>query len=1297
MNLHQYTINNIGDYFTPAYVATWSSRRRLSMVIGVFLLYSFLFLALFPWLELQVILFTALPVVITAWLFGLWGGVLALLFSFLLNVLLLSLAGGSQELWEVATSTRLAVEILFLIAFSLVVGRLRDQTLRVQEQLANYRQLEAELLHRQASFSTAQELAGVGSWEWDITTNQVTWSDQLYRIYGLQPQEVAISYEGYLARVLPEDRPVVQSAIQNALQDARPFQFYERIVQPDQSVRLLLSQGRVKVDSADKPVRFYGACQDVTEFKRAESEILRRESILYAVAFAAAQFLQPGKWMANLDMILASLGHAVGANQISIFKNHQDVQRGLLMSQLAHWVAPARRGQASKVNPQDISLAAAGLARWVDILEKGESIYGSLSDFPEDEQKLLAELGVEAILLMPIFVGQAWWGFIGFEHSQTKIQWSMAELEAFKMAAHLLGAALYRQQAEAALSESRSMFQGTVEESNRQSARAHALMDIASRLNAQLDVEAVLRTVCEEAIQALDVSVSTISLYDEVQDSFRYAWGSGVPDDFASRVQTFQAQEIPVENREGIVITRNVQSLADLPNAGLYAEMDLRTTVNVLLQREGRLIGRLNIGTTGEVRDFSEDDLALLKGVADHAVTAIENARLYQESQRQTALLEAINKFIIAVVIAPDLVSLLDTTLIHLLQALDVTTGIIWSSGHHAVRGLRPTAESQILHIIHEAEELAFQDTVAIDDIQQVQAGDPRYPFAQAMSRCGLSAAFIIPIMGDSRQPGGIIVGQSTTRQWNAEEVTLLRVARRQLDTTIERLYLRKREQEQARQVQHILDIAPEGMLLLDAEQRVMLANPAGRSYLSLLSNTGVNERLLHLGNESIAAFLDLPSNPSIWHEVIIDTPQRHIFEIMARPLAESPQFGQMATDGQGYVLVLRDVTQERQRLDYLQTQERLATVGQLAAGIAHDFNNILTPILLYTDMSLGRTPEGSRLQFNLQQVLVAANRAKDLIYQILAFGRHGSKQGRKLLYLQPIVKETLKLLRAVLPTTIEIEQNIDGDIGAVLADATQIHQILMNLCTNAYHAMGTRGGTLRVELDVVEVDEEFVASHADLQVGAYVRLTVSDTGHGIDRATLAHIFDPFFTTKPVGEGSGMGLSVVHGIVMEHGGAIVVDSVAGRGSTFQIYLSQVDHSAEAEEVIEKLFSQGRESILVVDDEQSVADVVKESLENAGYTVTICTDSLGALKLFHAKPEEFDLVLTDLTMPKMTGIELAKGILQIQPEIPIILTSGYSSDFTQETTSELGVRAYLMKPFVESVLNQTVRQVLDRKS
>ncbi len=285
-----------------------------------------------------------------------------------------------------------------------------------------------------------------------------------------------------------------------------------------------------------------------------------------------------------------------------------------------------------------------------------------------------------------------------------------------------------------------------------------------------------------------------------------------------------------------------------------------------------------------------------------------------------------------------------------------------------------------------------------------------------------------------------------------------------------------------------------------------------------------------------------------------------------------------------------------------------------------------------------------------------------------------------------------------MLPSTIEIEQNLDGQIGTVLADATQIHQVLMNLCTNAYHAMSRGGGVLRVDLELTEVDAVFAAQNTNLKPGSYVRLSVRDSGYGMDRATLAHIFDPFFTTKSVGEGTGMGLAVVYGIVMEHEGAITVDSHPSQGSTFRIYLPQTQEAnPTGEEEIEQTIVHGQESILVVDDEEAVALGVQASLENIGYGVTICTDSTEALNLFRANPDRFDLVLSDLTMPRMTGVELVRHLVTIRPQIPIILASGYGSDFTREVINELGVRAYLMKPFAQSVLSQTIRQVLDRQS
>ncbi len=1009
MNIYQNSIHRIGHgvsgYFTPAIAAHWSPRRRLFVVASAFALYFLAFVAIYPTLNTQTILLGALPVLITAWLFGLWGGMLSLPFTFFISMLLTRLAGEEQNPWQLLISARVAIEMVFLFGFALIVGRLRDLTLQMQQQLASRQTMEAELRQSQELLVTTQQLANVGSWEWDIVNNRMQWSDQLYRIYGLQPQEVAISYEDYLARVLPSDRTLVQEAIQRAHHNAQPFHFYERIVQPDQSVRTLYSQGQVKVDATTgKPIAMVGTCLDITEFKQSETQVLRREAILNAVAFAAAQFLQSGTWMEKLDVVLASLGHAIDANQILLFENYPDEQGHLLSSQRYRWVKPGYMPKYDANRWQNFSLTASGFAHWAKLMEQGESIYGPVSSLPESEQQLLDLQMIEGLVVMPIFVGEKWWGFIGVDYSHFETQWSMMAVEAFKTATRLLGAALYRQQ--------------SLEESRNQAARAHSLVDTASRLNAQLDVQSIVRTVCDEAIKALGVSVSTISLYDGKLQSFRYAWGSGVPTDFAQRVQALRTELDPpltpdaqIEHRDGLVITYDVQSLRTLPNADLYTEMDLRTTINVTLQREGRLIGRLNIGTTGKPRKFSEDDLELLKGLADHAVTALENARLYQESLRHTELLEAINKIITTVVLSPDLQGLLNTSLAHILQTLNLTTGIIWASGHYATQGIRPHIDPLITRIIYPNQGPTSQDTLdqqkeewqkvdwQVADWQAVQAEDPAYAFACAVGHMGLTAAFFIPLLNNGQQFGGIIVGQNSPRTWNVNEITLMRVMGQQLNAAIERFDLYKREHERTWQVQQILELAPEGMLLLDAEQRVVLSNLAARKYLTLLSDTGINERLIHLGNESIAAFLQMPADPLTWHEVVVDSPQRHIFEIMAHSLAEASTFGKAgrAADGQSYLFVLRDVTQERQRHEYLQTQERLATVGQLAAGIAHDFNNILTPILLYTDMSLAKLPADSRVRHSLQQVLVAANRAKELIFQILAFGRQGAKQGRKL------------------------------------------------------------------------------------------------------------------------------------------------------------------------------------------------------------------------------------------------------------------------------------------------------------
>ena len=403
--------------------------------------------------------------------------------------------------------------------------------------------------------------------------------------------------------------------------------------------------------------------------------------------------------------------------------------------------------------------------------------------------------------------------------------------------------------------------------------------------------------------------------------------------------------------------------------------------------------------------------------------------------------------------------------------------------------------------------------------------------------------------------------------------------------------------------------------------------------------------------------------------------------------------------DGEGrvvsFVHFAQDITERKNMEIRLSQAQKLEAIGTLAGGIAHDFNNILTPILGYAEMvKLELGPHGSAGE-NIGEVIKAALRAKDLVQQILTFSRQKDQQ-RMPLAPHIIIKEAIKLLRATIPTTIEIRQNINVNSGMVLGDATQLHQIVMNLCTNAYHAMRESGGVLAVSLQPMQVgrDDPKVNGLA-LTPGAYVLFEVSDTGSGMDTQTMAKIFDPYFTTKPQGEGTGLGLSVVHGIVKEYGGHITVYSEPGRGSTFHLYLPRIISSPETEEhTVVRPLACGTERLLLVDDDPAIVGLEKSVLETLGYHVTGVTSSHEALQVFQASPRDFDLLLTDMTMPGLTGVELSLRVHAIRPEIPIVLCSGFSELIDGDKAKAIGIQAYLMKPVLRKEMAETIRKVLD---
>ena len=378
-----------------------------------------------------------------------------------------------------------------------------------------------------------------------------------------------------------------------------------------------------------------------------------------------------------------------------------------------------------------------------------------------------------------------------------------------------------------------------------------------------------------------------------------------------------------------------------------------------------------------------------------------------------------------------------------------------------------------------------------------------------------------------------------------------------------------------------------------------------------------------------------------------------------------------------------------------IQQSQKMEAIGTLAGGIAHDFNNILFPIIGHSEMLLEGLPENTPFRDSLNEIHVSALRARDLVHQILAFSRQ-EKNDLRLMKMQPIIKEALKLIRSSIPTTIAISQNLQPGCGTVKADPTQIHQIIMNLTTNAYHAMAETGGELKVSLEQVALDKDDPIAQ-DIRPGPYARLTVSDTGTGITEDCIPRIFEPFFTTKEKGKGTGMGLSMVHGIVKSMNGAVQVSSEPGKGTEFQIYLPvagsvfekqppQTDHPLPG----------GSERVLLVDDETAIIAMEKQLLERLGYQVTPRTSGIEALELFRADPKKFDLVITDMAMPKISGDKLAVELARIRPDIPILLCTGFSEGMTTEKIQSLGMKGLLMKPIAIKDFAEKIREILDEK-
>ena len=501
---------------------------------------------------------------------------------------------------------------------------------------------------------------------------------------------------------------------------------------------------------------------------------------------------------------------------------------------------------------------------------------------------------------------------------------------------------------------------------------------------------------------------------------------------------------------------------------------------------------------------------------------------------------------------------------------------------------------------------------------------------------------------------------------------------------------------------QNLFDKMPDGYVIYDiiyndtgqpVDYRFLKINPAYEKLTGRKAADLIGKTLLEVFPNKIKKWMDivgeivLKDEPAMF-EYFFEKQDKH-FEMTAYKL-EQNRFACLSQD-----ITLRKKAEKDKRIvrEQLRHSQKMEAIGTLSGGIAHDFNNILTTVLGYADMAKGNIPDGNLAKNQIDAVIKAGNRAKDLVKQILAFS-HKAEESLLPVDVQLLINETISFLRATIPSSIKIESNITPDCGYILADPTQIHQILMNLCTNSSHAMEDESGVLYIDSSVVELQAKDLENGSFQKPGFYILLSVRDTGSGIEEELLDRIFDPFFTTKEVGEGTGMGLSVVHGIVKRHKGIIKVESMPGKGTTFKLFFPRIETSPHEEPEHRSLFPVGKENILIVDDDVDIANLTRKRVEVFGYTATAMTNSLKALELFRSDPGAYDLLITDQTMPDMTGEQLAKELLTIRPDIPIIMCTGYSSKIDANKANKIGINGFLMKPFDNAELTKTIRQVLD---
>jgi PAS domain S-box-containing protein len=679
-----------------------------------------------------------------------------------------------------------------------------------------------------------------------------------------------------------------------------------------------------------------------------------------------------------------------------------------------------------------------------------------------------------------------------------------------------------------------------------------------------------------------------------------------------------------------------------------------------------------------------EGELICLGGFITDVTERIEAE---QEVRRRVRQQEAFNEIVAISSRATDLSQLLRSVLQNTLMAFKLQKGVIWVLDYVEMQGFQDTTVQFLV------ETLTFlmgeeKEIITLSSQDSPRGNSNLLDIQKSLSQSGIQSSLTIPILSEGRFIGGLCLANEQVREWDAEEIELGRVIGSQLGGAAERLILLGTIQEQAHLLQRILDTVREGIFTLDSERRILVANPSARVYLEQIAGVGPGEILERLGGRSFEEFLT-PREDGLPHEIEINDEEARVFEIYPNPV-------EVDRERAGWTILVREVTEVREVQRRVQEQIRRGAVGQLAAGIAHDFNNIVAAIILYSEMVLGLPELPTKGRQRMNTIIDQAHRAASLTRQILDFSRRGILEPHPL-DLIPFMKELIKLLERTLPENIRIRFDYEDDHYVVNTDPARIQQVFMNLAVNARDAMPS-GGVLTFTLSVVNLEKGDPPPLHDMPSGMWVQISVSDTGEGIREEDLSKVFEPFFTTKSPGEGTGLGLAQVFGIVKQHEGFIGVSSELGKGTTFDLYLPALSVAALTGIIAEEAEPRAgkMETILVVEDDDAMREALVEMLKLLNYVALYAKDGREALEIFESEPT-IDLVLSDLVMPEMGGVALYSILKEKFPDVKMVVMTGYPLAEKGKDLLEQGIVAWLQKPLDSDTLARTLQRVLSHKA